>query len=67
MHIAFNMYALYSFGSILERVWGWRRFLFYMSAGFGAALIHQIATGVEAYMLLIVSIRSKIGEKCTSQ
>ena len=52
MHIAFNMYALYLFGSILERVWGWRRFLFfYMSAGFGAALIHQIATGVEAYML----------------
>ncbi len=52
MHIAFNMYALYLFGSILERVWGWRRFLFfYMSAGLGAALIHQIATGVEAYML----------------
>ena len=25
--------------------------LFYMSAGFGAALIHQIATGVQAYML----------------
>ena len=29
MHIAFNMYALYLFGSILERVWGWRRFLFF--------------------------------------
>lgn len=52
MHIAFNMYALYLFGSILERVWGWRRFLFfYMSAGLGAALIHQIATGAESYML----------------
>ena len=52
LHIAFNMYALYLFGSILERVWGWRRFLFfYISAGLGAALIHQIATGVEAYML----------------
>ena len=52
LHIAFNMYALYLFSSILERVWGWRRFLFfYISAGLGAALIHQIATGVEAYML----------------
>ena len=52
LHIAFNMYALYLFGSILERVWGWRRFLFfYISAGLGAALIHQIATGLEAYML----------------
>ena len=51
-HIGLNMYALYLFGSILERVWGWRRFLFfYMSAGLGAALIHQIATGVEVYML----------------
>jgi membrane associated rhomboid family serine protease len=38
MHIAFNMFALYIFGSILEMYLGQQRFLFlYFSAGFGAA------------------------------
>ncbi|WP_047245845.1 rhomboid family intramembrane serine protease [Maribacter thermophilus] len=47
MHIAFNMYALYAFGSPLERMWGRNKFLFfYLSAGLGAALIH---TGVNYY------------------
>ncbi|WP_405381663.1 rhomboid family intramembrane serine protease [Maribacter sp. LLG6340-A2] len=41
MHILFNMYALYAFGSPLERMWGTNKFLFfYISAGLGAALIH---------------------------
>ncbi len=41
MHIAFNMYALWAFGSPLERMWGRNKFLFfYFSAGFGAALLH---------------------------
>jgi len=44
MHILFNMYALWAFGSPLERMWGMNKFLFfYFSAGLGAALIH---TGV---------------------
>mgnify|MGYP000329026226 CR=1 FL=1 len=47
MHILFNMYALWAFGSPLERMWGTRKFLFfYFSAGLGAALIH---TGVNFY------------------
>jgi len=38
MHIAFNMFALFSFGNILEKVWGGKRFLiFYMITGIGAA------------------------------
>lgn len=38
MHILFNMYALYLFGSLLERSLGQNRFLFlYFSAGLGAA------------------------------
>lgn len=44
-HLLFNMYTLYIFGSILERVWGTKKFLiFYFVTGLGAALIH---TGVE--------------------
>ncbi|KRD07379.1 protease [Flavobacterium sp. Root901] len=40
-HIAFNMFALYSFGSTLEHFWGGRKFLFfYISCGLGAALVN---------------------------
>lgn len=47
MHILFNMYALWAFGSPLERMWGRNKFFFfYFSAGLGAALIH---TGVNYY------------------
>lgn len=47
MHLVFNMYALWAFGSPLERMWGTKKFLFfYFSAGLGAALIH---TGVNYY------------------
>ena len=39
-HIFFNMYTLYIFGSVLERVWGTKKFLlFYFVTGIGAALI----------------------------
>ncbi len=44
-HLFFNMYTLYIFGSVLERVWGAKKFLiFYFVTGLGAAAIH---TGVE--------------------
>ena len=40
-HLFFNMYTLYIFGSVLERVWGTRKFLvFYFVTGLGGALIH---------------------------
>ena len=43
-HIFFNMFALVSFGSVLEREWGAARFLiFYFLCGVGAGLIQ---TGV---------------------
>ncbi len=39
-HLAFNMFALVSFGTALEREWSWLRFLlFYFLCGVGAALI----------------------------
>ena len=48
MHIAFNMFALYSFGSNLEHIWGAKKFLFfYISCGLGAALLHE---GVNYYL-----------------
>ena len=41
MHIVFNMYALWAFGTPLEQVWGRNKFLFfYFSAGLGASAIY---------------------------
>jgi len=41
MHILFNMYALWAFGTPLEQMWGRNKFLFfYFSAGLGAGLIY---------------------------
>lgn len=42
-HILFNMYAVWVFGSILERVWGSSRFLlFYIVTGVGAGLMQEL-------------------------
>lgn len=47
MHIIFNMYALWAFGSPLEQMWGRNKFIFfYFSAGLGAAFIY---TGVNYF------------------
>lgn len=47
MHLFFNMYALWAFGSPLEKIWGQNKFLFfYFSCGIGAALLHS---GVNYY------------------
>lgn len=44
-HVFFNMFTLYMFGSVLERVWGPKKYLlFYFVTGLGAAALH---TGVE--------------------
>ena len=43
MHIAFNMYALWAFGTPLEQMWGRNKFLFfYFSAGIGAGAIYTL-------------------------
>ena len=43
MHILFNMYALWAFGSPIEQMLGQKRFVFfYFSAGLGAALLHTL-------------------------
>ncbi|SED51905.1 Rhomboid family protein [Tenacibaculum sp. MAR_2010_89] len=41
MHLIFNMYSLWAFGTPLEQMWGKNKFLFfYFSAGLGAGLIY---------------------------
>lgn len=40
-HILFNMLGLYMFGTAIERVWGWKRFInYYLACGLGAAVFH---------------------------
>ena len=52
MHIAFNMYALWMFGKILEQVWGPKKFLiYYMITGLGAAFLYSGVQFIEATML----------------
>ena len=41
-HLFFNMYTLFIFGTVLERVWGPKKFLvYYFVTGIGAALVHM--------------------------
>jgi len=43
MHIAFNMFALWMFGTPVERAWGGKRFLqYYIFTGLGAAVVHYV-------------------------
>ena len=47
-HLFFNMYTLLIFGTILERIWGSRKFLlFYFVTGLGAALCHNLVIHFE--------------------
>jgi membrane associated rhomboid family serine protease len=47
MHIFFNMFSLWMFGSVLENYWGPKRFfIYYFITAFGAAALHS---GVNAY------------------
>lgn len=48
-HILFNMFALWSFGTLLERSWGPKRFLiFYLACGLAAGLAHLVFENVPA-------------------
>ncbi len=47
-HIFGNMFALWMFGSVLENLWGAKRFIiFYLVCGLGAALLHLIILNLE--------------------
>ena len=51
-HIIFNMFALWMFGCVVERVWGAKKFLFYyIACGLGAGLFQELAQVVQFYLL----------------
>lgn len=61
-HLFFNMFAVYMFGVVIERMWGSRRFLlFYMVTGIGAGLIQQAVWTWEYQPLLTVLNSGNIG------
>lgn len=42
MHLFFNMFAVWMFGTVMERVWGAKRFLiYYLVCGIGAGIIQE--------------------------
>jgi membrane associated rhomboid family serine protease len=53
MHIFFNMFALWMFGTSIERIWGAKRFLiYYLVTGFGAFLLHYAVVAFQIQQLL---------------
>ncbi len=52
-HIFFNMFALWMFGTAIERVWGPKRFLiYYMITGLGAFVLHYGVVAWEAQQII---------------
>ncbi|KIO75046.1 transmembrane rhomboid family protein [Pedobacter lusitanus] len=51
-HILFNMFALFSFGSVLETRWGTKRFInFYLITGLGALALQWGVQAFEVYQM----------------
>ena len=47
-HIFFNMFALWMFGCVIERVWGPQRYLiYYLVCGIGAGLCQELVQYIE--------------------
>lgn len=52
VHLFSNMFALWMFGSVLERNWGAQRFIFfYIFTALGAAVLYQTVVGIGFYSL----------------
>jgi membrane associated rhomboid family serine protease len=56
VHLFFNMYVFFLFGSVLEQVWGSKKFLlYYMITGLGAAALSMFVNwlfGIDNYVSL---------------
>ncbi len=53
MHIFFNMFALWMFGTAIERIWGAKRFLlYYLVTGFGAFVLHYAVVAFQVHQLI---------------
>jgi len=56
-HILFNMFGLWMFGSVIENVWGPKKFLFYyITCGIGAGLMQELAQFGSFYMTVTEQI-----------
>jgi membrane associated rhomboid family serine protease len=70
-HLFFNMFSLWMFGSILENVWGSKRFLtFYFFCGLAAAFLHIMVIAIQYYKVtssvdvsIIASLKNDILDK----
>ncbi len=61
-HIFFNMYTLFIFGSVLERVWGSKKYLlYYFVTGLGAVALHTCVQWIEVRIYM-----SQLAEGITS-
>ena len=57
VHLFCNMFSLWMFGSLLERVFGSKRFLFYyISCGLGAALVQELVWQFSWQSILACSV-----------
>ena len=74
-HIFANMFALFMFGAVLERVWGPQRFLFfYFITGLGAAFLHIAVQALIVYnfsgsvhpAIVVINEYPQLGELYTS-
>lgn len=51
-HIILNMFMLWMFGAVMERVWGAKRFIFYyLFCGIGAGVMQEVAQFVQFYLI----------------
>ena len=60
-HLFFNMYTLYIFGSVLENIWGTKKFLkFYFITGIGAGLFNILVQHLTGDFALMVGASGAI-------
>ena len=65
-HIFFNMFSLWMFGSLLERVMGSKRYLFYyISCGLGAALVQELVWQFSWQSILASSVTGTAASSVT--
>ena len=65
-HIFFNMFSLWMFGSLLERVLGSKRYLFYyFSCGLGAALVQELVWQFSWQSILASSVTGPASSSVT--
>lgn len=60
-HLFFNMFSLWMFGSLLERVLGSKRYLFYyITCGLGAALVQELVWQITWQDILAASVTGPV-------